>query len=87
MHVVVQISTTFFLDDDKELLANLPINLGAADLYHALETINATITRRKKLSKEVAPNVVLRHNDSAATQQHEGRRGKGCGVGYLVRTQ
>ena len=53
MHVVVQISTTFFLDDDEELLANLPINLGAADLYQALETMSATITRRNKGSSTV----------------------------------
>jgi len=38
MHVVVQISTALLGDDDEELV-NLPISLGAADLYHALETI------------------------------------------------
>ena len=38
MQVVVQISTDFF--DDEELLeVNLPISCGAADLYHALETM------------------------------------------------
>lgn len=37
MHVVVQISTAFLVGDEE--LVNLPISLGAADLYHALETM------------------------------------------------
>lgn len=45
-HVVFQISTAFLGDEDETeelllLLVNLPINLGAADLYHALETMLA----------------------------------------------
>lgn len=42
MQVVVQISTAFLGDDEEELVANLPISFGAADLYHALETMTTT---------------------------------------------
>jgi hypothetical protein len=42
MHVVVQISTAFLGDEEEEeSVVNLPISLGAADLYQALETIYA----------------------------------------------